>query len=328
MKHPTAPLMVLCAALLSACGGGGDDAPPPATTLSGSVVKGPVVGANVCAYKLAATGKGEQLACTTSGASGAYAISLQYAGEVVVEATGGSYTDEATGAATTLGTPLQVVASLQGGSATAVVTPLTSVAYSIARGAGGGLSAASFASAAASVASQFQLGSVNIATATPVVSGGGIDLYGRMLRAVSQYIANGGSLAAFVGWSSPASFQAAFGSAYATINGSSISFTFGTGTGTGGTGGSTRNLVIQVSVSGAPASTINVGNVPVPATQAEFCGGIQSDTSFQQISQGASGTLTINSCSFSGSTGTVQATLSITSPIALTVPYAITYSYQ
>src|SRR5689334_20703978 len=48
-------LLLLCASLatagfIAACGGGGSSA-PVTTTVSGSVVKGPVNGANVCAYK-------------------------------------------------------------------------------------------------------------------------------------------------------------------------------------------------------------------------------------------------------------------------------------
>ena len=53
---------------LAGCGGGNSSA--PSTTVSGSVVKGPVGGAQVCAYAATSTGKGAQLGCTTTNASG------------------------------------------------------------------------------------------------------------------------------------------------------------------------------------------------------------------------------------------------------------------
>ena len=57
------------AGLAAGCGGGGSST-PTTTTVSGSVVKGPVSGAAVCAYKATAAGKGDQIACTTTGAGG------------------------------------------------------------------------------------------------------------------------------------------------------------------------------------------------------------------------------------------------------------------
>src|SRR5687767_6815003 len=91
------PVLLVCAGLaaaglIAACGGG-SSAPPTTTSVSGSVVKGPVNGANVCAYKAISTGKGEQLACTTTTASGSYTLQIQYVGDVVIEATGGTYVD-------------------------------------------------------------------------------------------------------------------------------------------------------------------------------------------------------------------------------------------
>ena len=117
------------AGLLAACGGGGSAVTP----ISGSVVKGPVNGAQVCAYKAVAAGKGEQIKCVTTGSTGAYTMEVDYVGDVVIEASGGTYTDEATGATKTLSDPLQVVLNAQGTAATGVVTPLTTVAFSMAK---------------------------------------------------------------------------------------------------------------------------------------------------------------------------------------------------
>jgi hypothetical protein len=76
------------------------------------------------------------------------------------------------------------------------------------------------------------------------------------------------------------------------------------------------------------SSTINVGSVPAPTTQSDFCSGIESDTTFTQIGASGGGTLTINSCSFSGNTGHLSATLTVTGPVNVTIPYTVTYAYQ
>ncbi|MDO8276603.1 MAG: hypothetical protein Q7T63_00600 [Burkholderiaceae bacterium] len=214
------------AGLLVACGGGSSST--PTTTVTGSVVKGPVNGATVCAYKATSAGKGDPIKCVTSGSTGSYTMDLEHAGDVVIEATGGSYTDEATGVTKTLSDPLQVVLNTQGGAASGMVTPLTTVAYSIAKNMAGGVSSGNFASAATSVASQFQLGTVNITATTPVVSGGA-NAYGQVLRAVSQFVANGNSLGALLSFGSPDTLQTALSSAFETINGVPANFSFSSG---------------------------------------------------------------------------------------------------
>jgi hypothetical protein len=101
--------------------------------------------------------------------------------------------------------------------------------------------------------------------------------------------------------------------------------------GSSGTGGSTAGsstLTVNVTVSGITSVAATVANVPMPTSQAEFCGAIQSDSTFTQIGTGAGGTLTINSCSFSGKVGTISATLTITSPVSMTIPYTVTYTYN
>ncbi len=151
-RQPSLSLLTAClaaAGIVAACGGS-DSA--PTTTVSGSVVKGPVNGAAVCAYKAVATGKGEQLKCTTTTSTGSYVMDVQYAGDVVIEAVGGTYTDEATNTTKTLSDPMQVVLTSQGGATTGMVTPLTSAAYSVSKGLSGGVSNANYGTAATSVA--------------------------------------------------------------------------------------------------------------------------------------------------------------------------------
>lgn len=263
------------AGLLSACGGG-SSSPAPTTTVSGSVVKGPVSAAAICAYKATATGKGDQIKCATTSSTGSYTMDLDYQGDVVLEATGGSYTDEATGVTKTLTDPMQVVVSSQGGATTGMVTPLTSVAYSLSRSMTGGVSSSNFGSAATSVASQFQLSSVNIATTLPTVTGT-TNAYGQILRAVSQLVASGNTLASFQAFATPAQIQAAFSSAYATINGSSVTFTF-TGTTTPSTGTGTTT---------GPVTTPGTGTTTTPGTGT----GGGSSTSSCGITVSGSGTV-------------------------------------
>jgi hypothetical protein len=88
-----------------------------------------------------------------------------------------------------------------------------------------------------------------------------------------------------------------------------------------------RTLRITVSATGIPPTTIDLPNVPMPTSQGEFCSGLTSDTTFTQIAAGVGGTMTINSCSFSGSSGNIAATLTVTSPFAFQFSYNITYTY-
>ena len=313
VQHPAFGVLFAClasAGLLAACGGGGGTssalsatggvAPAPAvptTTVSGSVVKGPVNGANVCAYKVTAAGKGDQIRCVASSAGGSYSMDIQYIGDVVIEATGGSYTDEATNTSRTLANPLQVVISSQGGNTTGVVTPLTSVAYSISRGLAGGVSSSNFASAANTVASQFRLAAgSNIASTVPTL-GSGANTYGQALQAFSRFVANGGSFSNFVTWTNPTSFQAAYGTAYAAANGVTVSFNFdaASGTGTavvGGTGAGGGSATCAVSVAG----TIATSGVTVPVNYKYCIRGLNaadscsaSNGSINQAVQGQSG---------------------------------------
>ncbi|MBC7602828.1 MAG: hypothetical protein H7255_09240 [Ramlibacter sp.] len=288
------PFLLLSAALAAsalvvACGGGGGGGGTVAsTTVSGSVVKGPVNAAQVCAYKAVAAGKGDQLGCTTTNATGGYSFDIQYTGDVVIEATGGTYVDEATHVSTALTNPLQVVIASSGGTTTGIVTPLTSVAYSMAKSMTGGVSSTNFTSAATTVATQFQLGSINIATTAPTL-GTSANVYGKALQGFSQFVAAGGSFSAFISWTNPAGFQSAYSSAYVVANGNTLTFTF-TGTGINPGGGSTASCGItvggsgtvtqngstfpftvppnKVCVNGVPAGTCSAGNAQLQSLAA------------------------------------------------------------
>ena len=97
------------AMLLTACGGGSTFGPTPEpvvpeTTIVGVVAKGRVSGASVCAYRITDGKQGVQLgSCAATDADGNFTIGFRdYAGEAMVQAKGGTYRDEATGASRTL----------------------------------------------------------------------------------------------------------------------------------------------------------------------------------------------------------------------------------
>ena len=114
--------------------GGGSGASTASTTIGGSVVDGIIVGATVQAYQINAVNgtRGSQIgSATTTDNSGNYTLNLgTYTGPVLIEATGGSYTDWATGATVTLTATdkLSAVVSNATGSVTAQITPLTYMA--------------------------------------------------------------------------------------------------------------------------------------------------------------------------------------------------------
>ena len=101
------------------------------TTISGSIVKGPVSGATVSAYAVAADGSigTTALASGPSGADGSYSLKLASAptGPVAIVAAGGSYTGEFDGAAVTKASDLMTLipSVAAAGASSVTVTPLT-----------------------------------------------------------------------------------------------------------------------------------------------------------------------------------------------------------
>lgn len=99
----------------------------------------------------------------------------------------------------------------------------------------------------------------------------------------------------------------------------------GTGTGTGtGTAGS---LTIVTTVAGIAGPAVVVSPVTPPTSQSDFCSSIQSDSSITSLTA-SGGTLTINSCSYSGNVGTINATVAITTPVNFSTSYSISYTYN
>ena len=137
--HKIALIALLTTTLftISACGGGGGGGVQQTNTdlvISGVASKGPLKGAIATAYRVDSGARGAKLAeSPPTDTNGNYNITIPggYAGMVVVEVSGGTYTDEATSTPNTvLTTPLRAAFNVPAGSTTAssAVTPLTEIA--------------------------------------------------------------------------------------------------------------------------------------------------------------------------------------------------------
>lgn len=140
--------------ILTGCGGSGGGSSTPVAdfmvTLEGGIVKGKVSGASISVFAVDSSGvkTGSAIATATTDADGMYTIALgNFSGVYIVEATGGSYVDEATGQTKSIPTdsPLRAVSSVDTPSQdliiTATVTPLTDIAVQVAEQKTGGLTA-------------------------------------------------------------------------------------------------------------------------------------------------------------------------------------------
>lgn len=197
-------LTTVAALLLAGCGGGssGIDATTPSAqgTVSGNVVKGPVSGATVKAFAVTGGTMGSQVSSATTDANGAFTLSMGgYAGPVMLQMSGGTYTDEATGALMTMGAGDMMTAVLPtvaaGMAVTGVeVTPLTAMAQAMAQHMAGGLTDANIAAANAAVGNYFLVGDIlHTQPINPLVAGSATGAsqammnYGMTLAAMSQY---------------------------------------------------------------------------------------------------------------------------------------------
>jgi hypothetical protein len=127
----------LAAMTLFGCGGGGGGGTAAdSVTISGVAAKGPINGGNIKVYAVkngqvdtsAVLGSGT----TATDGSGVYSVTLNsvLAGPVVVEVSGGTFTDEASGTPNVaLKTPLRAVVSSVADGAKIAVTPLTHLAF-------------------------------------------------------------------------------------------------------------------------------------------------------------------------------------------------------
>lgn len=170
-------LCLLTASLtLFGCGGGGTvgttASPGTNGTISGMAVKGPVAGANVAAFAVDNGAMGQQIGTAQTDGQGNFTMSVgDYSGAVMLQVTGGTYTDEATGTTMPMQTGDIMTAVLPSVSAGETlngiqVTPLTSMAQTMAEGLTGGMTQANIATANTSIGNYFMVN--NILQTTPM----------------------------------------------------------------------------------------------------------------------------------------------------------------
>ena len=186
-------------------GGGGGSSPDPAATpsanktlVNGVASKGPLNGSTVCAYAITNNIQSSALgACATNIVNGNYSIDIgNYTGSVLLEATGGTYIDEATGTTVTLASPLRsILSNVTGSKIFAAITPLTELAYQDANSVAAGLTSTRIQSAIANVQTNFGVSdivSIQPVDALNVPAGATAEqkTYALALATVSQYQKN------------------------------------------------------------------------------------------------------------------------------------------
>jgi hypothetical protein len=148
--------------LLFGCGGGGGGTSASVSGgIGGTGVKGPVGGATVTALAITNGVKGAQIATAMTNASGnnigGFNLNMgKYGGAVMLQLSGGSYTDEATGSTMTMtgGNVMTAVipAFTAGTTLNGIqITPLTSMAQTMAQSMAGGMTPANITTANAGV---------------------------------------------------------------------------------------------------------------------------------------------------------------------------------
>ena len=186
---------------LSACGGGGGTTTsmPLQGTISGVATKGPINNGVVTAYGINAAGQsGTQLATANTDNIGRFSMNIgNYAGPVMLQVSGGSYTDEATGLSMPLATGDIMTALMPtveaGASSSGIqVTPVTAMAQAMAQHMSGGMTDANITAANTAMGNFFLVGDIlHTQPMNPALAGGAgatVDAqnYGMVLAAMSQ----------------------------------------------------------------------------------------------------------------------------------------------
>lgn len=317
LKH-VALVSGLSAVLLAGCGGGGDGGAGTPVLSGVAAVGAPIVGGTV-----SVTCAGGSAMSATTLATGAWQVTTS--GQTLpcaVRVTGGTVGGAANN------TPYHSIAINFG---TVNITPLTDLIVANLGGATpatwfGGINASTLqAITPARISAALQMVSdalgmtATLSGANPLTTAFAAT-NGELLDDVLEALAAAGAshqallaLAVNPNFTAPNGFD--FLSAYATVVVNS-----------GGGGGGTGTVRVAVSVSGQPATTFDVGGVDAPANQSEFCSDLASDPVFTDLGTSGGGSLTVNSCSYSGNVGTVNATLSLTGQ-PVTLPYTVTFTF-
>ena len=199
-RTPLLIAVVATALFQTACGGGGDGIGSGGTGISGSVIKGPTANATVIAYAVSAGQPGAQLGSATTDANGNFTLPIgSYTGPVMLQASAGTYRDEATGTLMTMAAGdvmTAVLPSVASGAAVSgvQVTPVTSMAQTRAQQMTGGMTDANIAAANTAMGNYFSVSDIlHVQPMNPLVPGSGAGAgpdarnYGMTLAAMSQY---------------------------------------------------------------------------------------------------------------------------------------------
>lgn len=119
---------------LSSCSGGGGSAEAPQTkTITGIAFKGPISDGSVSVHALESNGStGETLGTDITTSDGLFSIDIgSYSGDLLIKATGGTYTDEATGETKT-NVELRAAVTDVNGSFSVAVSALSEIAVQLA----------------------------------------------------------------------------------------------------------------------------------------------------------------------------------------------------
>jgi hypothetical protein len=172
----------------------------PHGTMTGTAFMGALSSGTVTAYSVSNGTMGPQLGTSAVDATGNFSIPLgAYAGTVMLQMTGGTFMDPATGTTMTMQSGdvmTSCVPSVTVGSTTTgvQVTPITSMAQAMAQYMAGGMTSANAATANAAVGNYFMVGDILMTSPMdPSMSGSGSGAtqaqkdYGMSIAAMSQY---------------------------------------------------------------------------------------------------------------------------------------------
>lgn len=205
-------LSALFLTLIAGCGGGGgstttgsDGTSPVVGTISGIAVKGPVSGATVTAFAINNGVMGGQIGTGQTDGQGNFSMQVgDHTGPVMLQMRNGSYMDEATGTnmsiqqsdMVTAVIPLMSSGEMMSGIH---ITPLTSMAQTMAQGMSGGMTPANITSANTAVGNYFMVNDIlHVRPMDPLTqgSGSGADQnmrnYGMTMAAMSQLAKDAG----------------------------------------------------------------------------------------------------------------------------------------
>jgi hypothetical protein len=198
-------LLIGSMTLLFGCGGGGGGTTPTAGgTISGTAVKGPVNNATVTAFAINNGIMGAQIGSGPTDAQGNFNFAIgSYSGSVMLQASGGTYTDEATDTPKAMqpgDVMTTVIPSVAADSATSgiLITPLTSMAQARAQNMTGGMTETNITAANTAVGTYFMVNDIlHTQPINPLVpnsgTAAGVDQnmqnYGMAIAAMSQYAA-------------------------------------------------------------------------------------------------------------------------------------------